>query len=154
MSPLPVNPPKEKIEQEDLWKRLEDGNLSPEELTQLLVRIANNMHARGLLQDIMEKVEKNETISPNIAKQALILREYINNALSILTPLEIKVIKLSFGLENGTVYTTRQVAETLQIPEEEAAGIYNDAIFKLEEHKSGIDSCVKEVFLANTNFST
>ena len=59
------------------------------------------------------------------------LKEYTSQVLRTLTPREERVIKMRFGLEDGSEHTLEEVGQSFQVTRERIRQIENQALRKL-----------------------
>jgi RNA polymerase primary sigma factor len=63
------------------------------------------------------------------------MREKLNEALNTLSPREAEILRLRFGLYDGTIYTLEQLGNTFGITRERVRQIEKKAIVKLRHPK-------------------
>ena len=76
--------------------------------------------------------------SPEDEVSAKAIRERLNEVLDTLAPREAEVLKLRFGLSDGTPYTLEQLGRTLGITRERVRQIEKKALMKLRHPKRSI----------------
>jgi RNA polymerase primary sigma factor len=76
-------------------------------------------------------LEDKTAISPSDTAAYLSLQEQTSSALKILTPREEKIIKMRFGLEDGSEHTLEQVGQTFAVTRERIRQIEAKALRKL-----------------------
>lgn len=86
-----------------------------------------------------EQEEEKEDSTPEDAMNILVQKEEVSELLSALDEKENRVIRLRFGLEGGKAHAPEEVAEILQITEEEARRMEAEAMKKLREN-AGADA--------------
>jgi RNA polymerase primary sigma factor len=80
-----------------------------------------------------ETLPAENTFETNLEKEHLSL--YINKVLEKLPPVQQKVIKLSYGFEDGICYTNDDIAIILKVTSERIRQIKNKALTKLKQSK-------------------
>ena len=82
-----------------------------------------------------EFIEDHETVSPVDAATYELLKEHINDTLSLLTPREQKILRMRFGLEDGKSHTLEEVGQEFGVTRERIRQIEAKALAKLRKHK-------------------
>ena len=76
-------------------------------------------------------IEDRQAVSPSEAVIGVNLKEYTSQVLRTLTPREERVIKMRFGLEDGSEHTLEEVGQTFQVTRERIRQIEAKALRKL-----------------------
>lgn len=76
-------------------------------------------------------VEDKNLVSPSEAAILLNMREQLANALKTLTPREEKIIRMRFGMEDGSEHTLEEVGQTFSVTRERIRQIEAKALRKL-----------------------
>jgi len=76
-------------------------------------------------------IEDRQAISPSDAVISVNLKEYTSQVLRTLTPREERVIKMRFGLEDGSEHTLEEVGQSFQVTRERIRQIEAKALRKL-----------------------
>jgi RNA polymerase primary sigma factor len=76
-------------------------------------------------------LEDKTAVSPSDAATYLSLQEQMSSALKTLTPREEKIIKMRFGLEDGSEHTLEQVGQTFAVTRERIRQLESKALRKL-----------------------
>ena len=76
-------------------------------------------------------IEDRQAVSPSEAIIGVNLKEYTSQVLRTLTPREERVIKLRFGLEDGSEHTLEEVGQSFQVTRERIRQIEAKALRKL-----------------------
>ena len=76
-------------------------------------------------------LEDKTAVSPSDAAAYLSLQAQISSALKTLTPREEKIIKMRFGLEDGSEHTLEQVGQTFAVTRERIRQLEAKALRKL-----------------------
>src|ERR1700677_1910449 len=76
-------------------------------------------------------IEDREAVSPSEAVISVNLKEYTSQVLRTLTPREERVIKMRFGLEDGSEHTLEEVGQSFQVTRERIRQIEAKALRKL-----------------------
>lgn len=82
-----------------------------------------------------EFIEDHDTVSPVDAATYELLKEHINDTLSLLTPREQKILRMRFGLEDGRSHTLEEVGQEFGVTRERIRQIEAKALAKLRKHK-------------------
>ncbi len=82
-------------------------------------------------------IEDRQAVSPSEAVISVNLKEYTSQVLRTLTPREERVIKMRFGLEDGSEHTLEEVGQSFQVTRERIRQIEAKALRKLR-HPSRI----------------
>jgi RNA polymerase primary sigma factor len=75
-------------------------------------------------------------VSPSDAVISVNLKEYTSQVLRTLTPREERVIKMRFGLEDGSEHTLEEVGQSFQVTRERIRQIEARAMSKLRHPSS------------------
>jgi len=89
-------------------------------------------------------IEDRQAVSPSEAVISVNLKEYTSQVLRTLTPREERVIKMRFGLEDGSEHTLEEVGQSFQVTRERIRQIEAKALRKLR-HPSR--SCKLKAFV-------
>ena len=84
-----------------------------------------------LTVDRHELIQDTETIGPEEWTDLSLLEDNVTRALAVLTPREIEVVRLKFGLDNGIELTVEEVAKILKTTPAKVNSILQKAILKL-----------------------
>jgi RNA polymerase primary sigma factor len=76
-------------------------------------------------------IEDQQAVSPSEAVISVNLKEYTSQVLRTLTPREERVIKMRFGLEDGSEHTLEEVGQSFQVTRERIRQIEAKALRKL-----------------------
>jgi RNA polymerase primary sigma factor len=76
-------------------------------------------------------IEDRQAVSPSEAVIGVNLKEYTSQVLRTLTPREERVIKMRFGLEDGSEHTLEEVGQSFQVTRERIRQIEAKALRKL-----------------------
>src|SRR6201997_5182848 len=76
-------------------------------------------------------IEDRMAVSPSDAVISVNLKEYTSQVLRTLTPREERVIKMRFGLEDGSEHTLEEVGQSFQVTRERIRQIEAKALRKL-----------------------
>jgi RNA polymerase primary sigma factor len=76
-------------------------------------------------------IEDRQAVSPSEAVISVTLKEYTSQVLRTLTPREELVIKMRFGLEDGSQHTLEEVGQSFQVTRERIRQIEAKALRKL-----------------------
>jgi len=79
-------------------------------------------------------IEDRQAVSPSEAVISVNLKEYTSQVLRTLTPREERVIKMRFGLEDGSEHTLEEVGQSFQVTRERIRQIEAKALRKLRHH--------------------
>src|SRR5262249_46793447 len=80
---------------------------------------------------LADLIEDRGVVSPSDAVISINLKEMTADVLNTLTPREERIIKLRFGLEDGTEHTLGQVGQACGVPRERIRQIEAKALRKL-----------------------
>ncbi|MEI7818666.1 MAG: RNA polymerase sigma factor RpoD [bacterium] len=124
---------------------------SPEELAkEMEMDVEKVLHIQKISQDttsldaavgededstLGEFIEDHDSISPVDAATYELLKEHINDTLSLLTPREQKILRMRFGLEVGRSHTLEEVGQEFGVTRERIRQIEAKALAKLRKHK-------------------
>jgi len=78
-------------------------------------------------------IEDRQAVSPSEAVISVNLKEYTSQVLRTLTPREERVIKMRFGLEDGSEHTLEEVGQSFQVTRERIRQIEAKALRKLRQ---------------------
>ena len=81
------------------------------------------------LQDFIEDVK---TLSPDRTAARQLLRDYVNQAMSELSPREQKILEMRFGLEDGIGHTLEEVGREFDVTRERIRQIEAKALEKIQ----------------------
>ena len=76
-------------------------------------------------------IEDRQAVSPSEAVISVNLKEYTSQVLRTLTPREERIIKMRFGLEDGSEHTLEEVGQSFQVTRERIRQIEAKALCKL-----------------------
>jgi RNA polymerase primary sigma factor len=79
-------------------------------------------------------IEDKAGVSPSDAVIEINLKEHIASVLKTLTPREEKIVKMRFGLEDGSEHTLEEVGQTFALTRERIRQIEGKALRKLRHH--------------------
>ena len=80
-------------------------------------------------------IEDQDTVSPHEAATFELLKEHIDETLSMLTPREQKILRMRFGLDDGRSHTLEEVGQEFGVTRERIRQIEAKALTKLRKHK-------------------
>lgn len=80
-------------------------------------------------------IEDEEASSPEDAAANQLLKEQVQDILSVLTEREQKILKMRFGLEDGKSHTLEEVGQEFSVTRERIRQIEAKALAKLRKHK-------------------
>ncbi len=86
----------------------------------------------SILEDF---IEDQKTMTPDRAAALQILRDYVRNVISELTPREQKVLEMRFGLKDGVAHTLEEVGKEFDVTRERIRQIEAKALEKIEKIK-------------------
>jgi len=84
---------------------------------------------------LAEFIKDEKTIAPNIEAARRLLRERLKEISSELTPRELKILGMRFGLEDGVMHTLEETGEEFGVTRERIRQIQAKALEKLRKHK-------------------
>lgn len=87
------------------------------------------------LEDFIEDIKN---ISPDKAAARQLLRDYVRALISDLTPREVKILEMRFGLGDGVTHTLEEVGREFDVTRERIRQIEAKALEKIKE-KKGIE---------------
>jgi RNA polymerase primary sigma factor len=90
--------------------------------------------ARKKIQD-WPIIEDRESISPDEAATYELLKEHINDVLSLLTPREQRILRMRFGLDDGRSHTLEETGQEFGVTRERIRQIESKALLKLKKHR-------------------
>ncbi len=92
-------------------------------------------------------IEDRQAVSPSEAVISVNLKEYTSQVLRTLTPREERVIKMRFGLEDGSEHTLEEVGQSFQVTRERIRQIEAKALRKLRHPSRSrkLRACVEGV---------
>ena len=76
-----------------------------------------------------------ETISPSTSAARKILKQYINEIISDLTPREQKILDMRFGLTDGVTHTLEEVGKVFAVTRERIRQFEAKALEKIRQHQ-------------------
>jgi RNA polymerase primary sigma factor len=76
-----------------------------------------------------------EQIAPSISAARKILKSYINEIISDLTPREQKILDMRFGLSDGVTHTLEEVGKVFSVTRERIRQIEAKALEKIRQHQ-------------------
>ncbi|MCB9798171.1 sigma-70 family RNA polymerase sigma factor [Candidatus Nomurabacteria bacterium] len=77
-------------------------------------------------------IEDNKTVSPRQVAGRQLLKEYINEAISQLSPREQKILEMRFGLADGVTHTLEEVGKEFDVTRERIRQIEAKALEKIQ----------------------
>jgi RNA polymerase primary sigma factor len=80
-------------------------------------------------------IEDRESVSPDEAATYELLKEHINEILSLLTPREQKILRMRFGLDDGRSHTLEETGQEFGVTRERIRQIESKALMKLKKHR-------------------
>lgn len=80
-------------------------------------------------------IEDEDAASPEDAATSQLLKEQVQDILSVLTEREQKILKMRFGLEDGKSHTLEEVGQEFSVTRERIRQIEAKALTKLRKHK-------------------
>ncbi len=80
-------------------------------------------------------IQDEDGVSPEEAATYELLKEHIDETLSLLTPREQKILRMRFGLEDGRGHTLEEVGQEFGVTRERIRQIEAKALAKLRKHK-------------------
>ncbi len=86
----------------------------------------------SILEDF---IEDQKTITPDRVAALQILRDYVQQVISELTPREQKVLEMRFGLKDGVAHTLEEVGQEFDVTRERIRQIEAKALEKIEKIK-------------------
>lgn len=86
----------------------------------------------SILEDF---IEDQKTVTPDRAAALQILRDYVRDVISELTPREQKVLEMRFGLKDGVAHTLEEVGKEFDVTRERIRQIEAKALEKIEKIK-------------------
>jgi RNA polymerase primary sigma factor len=84
---------------------------------------------------LMDFIEDEDAASPEDAAARQLLKEQVQDILSVLTEREQKIVKMRFGLEDGKSHTLEEVGQEFSVTRERIRQIEAKALAKLRKHK-------------------
>lgn len=84
---------------------------------------------------LAEFIKDDKTIAPNIDASRKLLKTRLKEISSELTPRELKILGMRFGLEDGVMHTLEETGEEFGVTRERIRQIQAKAIEKLRKHK-------------------
>ncbi|MDP2647861.1 MAG: sigma-70 family RNA polymerase sigma factor [Candidatus Yanofskybacteria bacterium] len=79
-------------------------------------------------------ISDEDTISPSMSAARKILKTYINEIISDLTPREQKILDMRFGLGDGVTHTLEEVGKVFSVTRERIRQIEAKALEKIRQH--------------------
>lgn len=125
---------------EELAKELE---MEPEKV-EYVMKIKQDIHSldAGVGRDgddeesvLGDFIEDEDAVSPEDSAASQLLKEQVQDILSVLTEREQKIIKMRFGLEDGKSHTLEEVGQEFAVTRERIRQIEAKALTKLRKHK-------------------
>ncbi len=83
---------------------------------------------------LAEFIKDDKTIAPNTEAARNLLKERLNEISSELTPRELKILGMRFGLEDGVMHTLEETGEEFGVTRERIRQIQAKALEKLRRH--------------------
>jgi len=84
---------------------------------------------------LAEFIKDDKTIAPNTEAARKLLKERLREISSELTPRELKILGMRFGLEDGVMHTLEETGEEFGVTRERIRQIQAKALEKLRKHK-------------------
>ena len=84
---------------------------------------------------LAEFIRDDKTIAPNTEASRKLLKERLKEISSELTPRELKILGMRFGLEDGVMHTLEETGEEFGVTRERIRQIQAKALEKLRKHK-------------------
>jgi len=84
---------------------------------------------------LAEFIKDEKTIAPNIEASRKLLKERLKEISSELTPRELKILGMRFGLDDGVMHTLEETGEEFGVTRERIRQIQAKALEKLRKHK-------------------
>jgi len=84
---------------------------------------------------LAEFIKDDKTIAPNTEAARKLLKERLKEISSELTPRELKILGMRFGLEDGVMHTLEETGEEFGVTRERIRQIQAKALEKLRRHK-------------------
>ena len=84
---------------------------------------------------LAEFIKDDKTIAPNTEAARKLLKERLKEISSELTPRELKILGMRFGLEDGVMHTLEETGEEFGVTRERIRQIQAKALEKLRKHK-------------------
>ncbi len=84
---------------------------------------------------LAEFIKDEKTIAPNTEAARKLLKERLKEISSELTPRELKILGMRFGLEDGVMHTLEETGEEFGVTRERIRQIQAKALEKLRKHK-------------------
>jgi RNA polymerase primary sigma factor len=125
---------------EELAKELE---MEPEKV-EYVMKIKQDIHSldAGVGRDgddedsvLGDFIEDEDAASPEDSAASQLLKEQVQDILSVLTEREQKIVKMRFGLEDGKSHTLEEVGQEFAVTRERIRQIEAKALTKLRKHK-------------------
>ena len=82
---------------------------------------------------LIDFIVDEHTLTPPDSADHQLLRTKLEEALSTLTPREVRILRLRFGLEDGCHYTLREVGQIFGLTRERIRQIQKEALDKLNQ---------------------
>ena len=82
-----------------------------------------------------EFIKDEKTIAPNTEASRKLLKERLKEISSELTPRELKILGMRFGLDDGVMHTLEETGEEFGVTRERIRQIQAKALEKLRKHK-------------------
>lgn len=80
-------------------------------------------------------IEDKDSVTPDEAATYELLKEHINEILSLLTPREQKILRMRFGLDDGRSHTLEETGQEFGVTRERIRQIESKALMKLKKHR-------------------
>lgn len=80
-------------------------------------------------------IEDKESVTPDEAATYELLKEHINEILSLLTPREQRILRMRFGLDDGRSHTLEETGQEFGVTRERIRQIESKALQKLKKHR-------------------
>ncbi|MBU4360784.1 sigma-70 family RNA polymerase sigma factor [Patescibacteria group bacterium] len=87
---------------------------------------------------LIDFIQDYETISPDKATAIQLLKKYIKEVISELTPREQKILEMRFGLEDGVFHTLEEVGQEFGVTRERIRQIEAKALERIQGYEEGM----------------
>jgi RNA polymerase primary sigma factor len=84
---------------------------------------------------LAEFIKDEKTIAPNTEAARKLLKDRLKEISSELTPRELKILGMRFGLDDGVMHTLEETGEEFGVTRERIRQIQAKALEKLRKHK-------------------
>jgi RNA polymerase primary sigma factor len=83
------------------------------------------------LEDFIEDVK---TLTPDRVAALQLLKDYVKEVISVLSPREQKILEMRFGLLDGVAHTLEEVGQEFEVTRERIRQIEAKAIERIKKH--------------------